>query len=103
MGVYEYMIMALTSVGVFCFGVWFGRRLERYEIYLRLLSSRDPQSWTVAHKLHRDKHPPMQDEDSDNYNPTHGPSALDKKRSAKDHTTVKVKKIRNGGSSPFPD
>lgn len=92
MGTYETLLFALVSLTVFLFGVWLGRRLERYEIYLKLLASRDPQAWTVAHLLRKGKtlaDPP--EHIDDRYNPT----ALVPRRPdrvAGDKTTVKVHK-----------
>lgn len=92
MGTYETLLFALVSLTVFLFGVWLGRRMERYEIYLKLLASRDPQAWTVAHLLRKGRtlaDPPENVEDR--YHPTalvpHRPV-----HGAKVKTTVKVNK-----------
>lgn len=95
---YETILFAILSVSLFIFGVWFGRRLERYEVYLKLLSSRDPQAWTVAHLLRKGKtlaDPP--DTSGDGYSP----SALVprvKGDSPKEKTTVKS--VRETTSKP---
>lgn len=68
-GMYETIIFVLLGVLLFLCGVVFGRKLERYEMYLKLLSSRDPKAWTVAHRLRKHLTPPPPEPD-DSYPPT---------------------------------
>lgn len=98
MGAYETILFVLLGVSLFLFGVWLGRRLERYEVYLKLLASRDPQAWTIAHKLHRGPRPPTDDEGSDTYSPSHSPL----ERRAKSMQEQTTRRVRAPPTTPFP-
>jgi len=56
---YETLIIITFGVVLFLCGALFGRRLERYEIYMRLMASRDPEARDAAQRL-RKGHPALE-------------------------------------------
>lgn len=65
------LFMLLTFVVGGVAGILIGRGYERYRIYANLLHSRDPESWTAAHRIRvGDAARYPVEERSEGYNPT---------------------------------